>query len=114
MCLQSPRDINEAVDRFHEFLVRFLYCLTGDEHTAENLAQDVWLRIWKGLHTYDPARGPYRTWLCWLARQRAYVANRARRNHPLSALDEEAAGAVAPSTSDPFKEAVRQETEERV
>ena len=34
MCLQSPRDINEAVDRFHEFLVRFLYCLTGDEHTA--------------------------------------------------------------------------------
>jgi RNA polymerase sigma-70 factor (ECF subfamily) len=111
MCQQSPRNINEAVDLFHEFLVRFLYYRTGDWHTAEDLAQDVWFRVCRGPHTYDPSRGSYRTWLCWLARQRAYVVN---KEHPQIPLDEEACGPVDTNTLDPFLAAVRRETQERV
>jgi RNA polymerase sigma-70 factor (ECF subfamily) len=115
MCLQHPRDINEAIDHHHEFLVRFLYYRTGNWQTAEDLAQDVWLRIWQGLYTYDPSGGfVYRTWLCWLARQRAYVHNRANSVHPRISLDEEASDPVDTSTPDPLLAAVRRETQESV
>jgi RNA polymerase sigma-70 factor (ECF subfamily) len=113
MCQQSPRDINEAVDHFHEFLVRFLYYRTGNWHSAENLAQDVWLRIWQGLYTFDPSGGfTYRTWLCWLARKRAYKHN--NNAHPHVPLDEETGGPVDANAPDPFLAAVRRETQERV
>jgi RNA polymerase sigma factor (sigma-70 family) len=33
------------------------------EQDAENLRQEVLIRVWKGLRSYDPARGRFRSWL---------------------------------------------------
>jgi RNA polymerase sigma factor (sigma-70 family) len=120
---EIPRDINDAVDRFHEPLVRFLYYLVRDQHYAEDLAQTIWLQIHARTKQHDPSRGSYWTWLCWLARQRAFVHNRAARNHPQITLDEKTSGHandrsldpwIDKRSPDPFLEVVGRETEERV
>jgi RNA polymerase sigma-70 factor, ECF subfamily len=120
---ENPRDINEAVDRFHERLVRSLYYRVGNWHVADDLAQEIWLLIHAGRKQYDPSRGSYLTWLRWLARSRAFVHNRAVSNHPQITLDEKTGDHVSSSSpdpwidqssSDPFLEVVRRETKERV
>jgi RNA polymerase sigma factor (sigma-70 family) len=44
---------------------------------AEDIVQDVFLAVWKGAATYDPARGPVRPWLLQIAHFR--IANELRR-----------------------------------
>jgi RNA polymerase sigma-70 factor (ECF subfamily) len=46
---------------------------------AENLCQEVLLRVWRGLATFDPARGRFRAWLYGCVR---HVACDLRRGRP--------------------------------
>jgi RNA polymerase sigma-70 factor (ECF subfamily) len=45
---------------------------------AENLCQEVLLRVWRGIATYDPARGRFRAWLYACARNAACNLRRGR------------------------------------
>ncbi len=46
---------------------------------ADNLCQEVLLRVWRGIGTYDPARGRFRAWLYACARNAACNLRRGRR-----------------------------------
>jgi RNA polymerase sigma-70 factor (ECF subfamily) len=50
--------------------------ITNDHATAEDVTQDVFVRLWEQPQKFDPARGGLRTWLCMLARGRALDAVR--------------------------------------
>ncbi len=45
---------------------------------ADNLCQEVLLRVWRGVGTYDPARGRFRAWLYACARNAACNLRRGR------------------------------------
>jgi len=45
--------------------------MLGDRAGAEDIVQDVFLRLWERPHGYDPTRGRLRAWLCAAARYRA-------------------------------------------
>ena len=34
-----------------------------DEHTAEDILQEVFINIWTNIHQYDPAKGRFYTWM---------------------------------------------------
>jgi RNA polymerase sigma-70 factor (ECF subfamily) len=43
----------------------------GDAAAAEDIVQEVFLRLWHRPEDFDPDRGGLRTWLCTVARRRA-------------------------------------------
>ncbi len=54
--------VNELVRRKREQVVRVAYQITGDWEDAVDVAQGVFVKLWKGLRRYDPARR-FDTWL---------------------------------------------------
>ena len=51
----------EIVDQHSERVYRLAYRLTGNRHDAEDLTQDVFVRVFRSLHTYTP--GTFEGWL---------------------------------------------------
>ena len=50
----------------HDYVYRLTYALLGHAQDAEDVTQEVFLRVYKALPSYDPARASLRTWLARL------------------------------------------------
>jgi RNA polymerase sigma-70 factor (ECF subfamily) len=55
------------------------YNARSDRLDPEDLVQDVFLRVIKSAHTFDPGKASFRTWLFRIARNRCIDANRRER-----------------------------------
>ena len=53
-----------------------------DPGWAEEVVQDVFLRLWRNPRLYDPARGELRRWLLTVAHNAAVDGLRGRRGEP--------------------------------
>jgi RNA polymerase sigma-70 factor (ECF subfamily) len=60
----------------------------GDRAAAEDVTQEVFLRIWRNAHRFDPARGRAEAWITTIARNAARDALRRRAATPMEELDE--------------------------
>jgi RNA polymerase sigma-70 factor (ECF subfamily) len=70
--------LDELYCRHARGLHAFCRNLVPASHDAEDLVHDVFLRVIKGAHTFDPRRASFRTWLYRIARNRCIdVARRA-------------------------------------
>lgn len=65
----------EALQTLYHRYGRLVFSLTfnvvNDQHTAEELTLDVFMRIWEKADTYQPERALARSWLLGIARYRA-------------------------------------------
>jgi RNA polymerase sigma-70 factor (ECF subfamily) len=52
---------DEIVERHSDRVYRLAYRLTGNRHDAEDLTQEVFVRVFRSLHTYKP--GTFEGWL---------------------------------------------------
>jgi RNA polymerase sigma-70 factor, ECF subfamily len=78
-----------------------------DRGTAEEIVQDVFLAVWKGASSFDPAKGSARPWLLQIAHYRIANSLRNRSRRPRTASDSDGdrfADAPDPSP-DPGEEA---------
>jgi len=59
--------------------------MLGDRSLAEDLTQEVFLKVWRSSGTFDPSRGGFSTWLFRVTRSVALDLHRrrARRIHPV-------------------------------
>jgi RNA polymerase sigma factor (sigma-70 family) len=77
----------ELFERHHVAIYRYLLRMTGSRETAEELTQDVFVRVLKGLEQYQE-RDRERAWLFRIARNlRCDLARRAQRQ-PSTSLDD--------------------------
>jgi RNA polymerase sigma-70 factor (ECF subfamily) len=53
---------------------------------SDNLCQEVLVRVWRGIGTFDPARGTFRAWLYTCARNAAHNLRRGRHGERLGAI----------------------------
>jgi RNA polymerase sigma-70 factor (ECF subfamily) len=65
-------------------LYRFALRLLGDPGLAEETVQDTFVRAWRHVDDFDPARASMRTWLFVICRRVVIDAARARSVRPLA------------------------------
>jgi len=89
MAWLATRDIEafEALyDRYGTLVYSTALRVVGDVHLAEDISQEVFLRIWRHPDRYEPGRGRFAPWLLSVTRNGAVDAVRSRgrrRRHEL-------------------------------
>jgi RNA polymerase sigma factor (sigma-70 family) len=71
------------VRRYQARVYGLVITIVRDPGTAEDVAQEAFVRAWRHAGTYDARRGRVATWLLTIARNAAIDAMRARRPEPL-------------------------------
>ncbi len=76
------------VEQFQGMVFGLCYRMLGHREDAEDVAQDVFLRVFRSLHRWDSAR-PLKPWLLTIAanRCRTALATRSRRPVPAEFVD---------------------------
>jgi RNA polymerase sigma-70 factor (ECF subfamily) len=108
-CLRGETDAVQALVGRHQAEVYGLCCrLLGCRHDAEDVTQEVFLRVFRSLRGWDKSR-PLKPWVMGIAvnRCRTWLAQRARRPEPVDYLQETAAG-PAPDDSAELLDEIRQ------
>ena len=80
----------QALHRRHAPLVFHIVCRSLDACAAEEITQDVFLRVWQKAAAFDPARGSFRAWILQIAHRRVLNELRERGRRPRFDADSEA------------------------
>jgi RNA polymerase sigma-70 factor, ECF subfamily len=77
--------LSALYDRYSRTVFGVGLKLLGDRSLAEELVQEVFLRVWRSSRTFDPSRGSFSTWLYRVTRNIAMDLYRKRscRVHPV-------------------------------
>jgi RNA polymerase sigma-70 factor (ECF subfamily) len=78
----------------------------GDRSLAEEVVQEVFLKVWRSSHTFDPSRGSFSTWLYRVTRSVALDLHRKRVRRINSVSDGNAQMATTPDPSPGPQESV--------
>src|SRR5688572_8266645 len=85
----------ELVERFQHRLVAVMHHLVGSPHEAEDLAQEVFLRVYRTRKKYRP-KAKFSTWLFTIANNLALNALRDRKRRPILPLEVHESGPLGP------------------
>ncbi|HXZ79330.1 MAG TPA: sigma-70 family RNA polymerase sigma factor [Terriglobales bacterium] len=59
---------NEIVSQYHRRIFNICYRFTGSAHDAEDLTQEVFIKVYRTLDTYEVERGSFMTWATTITR----------------------------------------------
>jgi RNA polymerase sigma-70 factor (ECF subfamily) len=85
----------QLVEQYNHRLVTVLQHLVGSNEEAEDLAQEAFLRVFRGRKRYHP-RAKFSTWLYTIANRLALNAIRSRKRRPVVALNLRDSGPLGP------------------
>jgi RNA polymerase sigma-70 factor (ECF subfamily) len=80
----DPEILHELIETYQHRLMRYLMYLTQRRDEAEDVFQEVWLRVLRSGSTYN-GTSSFETWLCAIARN---LVVDLRRRRPVASLDE--------------------------
>ncbi len=91
--IASGKEPDAALSTLYDRYGRTVYGsglkLLGDRSLAEELVQEVFLKVWRSSRSFDPSRGGFSTWLYRITRSVAVDIHRRRGISALSVLYEE-------------------------
>jgi RNA polymerase sigma-70 factor (ECF subfamily) len=85
----------ELVERYQHRLVAVMHHLLGSADEAEDLSQEVFLRVYRARKKYRP-RAKFSTWLFTIANNLALNVLRSRQRKPVVPLDTRDSGPLGP------------------
>lgn len=83
---RDPDALDEVYQRYSRAVHSLAYRIVSDRAMAEDVTQDVFLKLWRQPDSYNPERGSLGSWLLSVAHNRAIDVLRRRRvrdEHPL-------------------------------
>jgi RNA polymerase sigma-70 factor (ECF subfamily) len=75
---RDERALEALYNRYGDYVYSVCLRMVGDVQLAEDLTQEVFLRLWRRPDLYDVARGRFVTWLLSVARNRGIDERRSR------------------------------------
>jgi RNA polymerase sigma-70 factor (ECF subfamily) len=103
LCDGDEHAFAALVERYHALLVNLALSYVGELAVAEEVAQETWLEVVRGVHRFE-GRSTLKTWLCAIlvnrARTRAVREARTVSFSALAAADGSDDGGVAPDRFD--------------
>ena len=90
-----PEAFQELVERYQHRLVAVMHHLVGNADEAEDLAQEVFLRVYRARKKYHPS-AKFSTWLFTIANNLALNALRTRQRKPTIPLPSQDSGPLGP------------------
>ncbi|TNM37592.1 RNA polymerase sigma factor SigE [Nocardioides albidus] len=98
---QGPSDLDwgRIVEEHSDRVYRLALRLTGNRHDAEDLTQEVFVRVFRSLHTYTP--GTFEGWLHRITTNLFLDQARRRQRIRFDALSEERAARLASASPAP-------------
>src|SRR6516164_4149478 len=91
----DPAAFAELVGNYQNRLVGVMHHLVGNAEEAEDLAQEVFLRVYRSRKRYR-ARCKFSTWMFTIANNLAFNARRARQRRPVVQLAANDSGPLGP------------------
>src|SRR5947209_19773532 len=91
----EPGAFEELVELYQHRLVAVMRHLVGNAQEAEDLAQEVFLRVYRVRQKYRP-RAKFSTWLFTIANNLALNVLRSRQRKPVVPLDVNDSGPLGP------------------
>jgi RNA polymerase sigma-70 factor, ECF subfamily len=88
-----------------------IVCIVGRREIAEEVLQDVYVRVWRRASQFDPSKGSPITWLATIARNLALDAVKRPTWRPVGECSE---ALEMPSGDDPFAELSRDDDRRRL
>jgi RNA polymerase sigma-70 factor (ECF subfamily) len=82
MASRQEQALSELYDRYNRLVYSLTINILIDEALAEEVTQDVFLRVWDKAGTYNSNLGKVSSWLVSIARNRAIDVYRSRRKRP--------------------------------
>lgn len=95
--------VGELYERYRLRALAIAYRVTNNAHSAEEIAQEAFVSIWRHAGTYRPELGPARPWICAIVQNAAIDALRQSKDAVKQRPLEEAW--MSPSTADVFSDA---------
>lgn len=71
MAIGDGRALEQLYDRYHILVYSVALRVVRDQMLAEDVVQEVFVRLWRRPQAYDPARGRFLSWLMSVTRNRA-------------------------------------------
>ncbi|MBF6600211.1 MAG: sigma-70 family RNA polymerase sigma factor [Dehalococcoidia bacterium] len=78
LCARDLAAFEHLYDRYSDLVHSVVLRVVGDGYVAEDVTQDVFLRLWRKPEQFDVSRGKFVTWLLSVARNRSIDE---RRSH---------------------------------
>jgi RNA polymerase sigma-70 factor (ECF subfamily) len=82
IALSQESALSELYDRYSRLIYSLAFNSLGDQDLAEEVTQDVFLRVWKKADTYRPDQGKVSLWLGSITRNRAIDVIRRLKSRP--------------------------------
>ncbi|HEY5088259.1 MAG TPA: sigma-70 family RNA polymerase sigma factor [Gemmatimonadaceae bacterium] len=79
---RDERAFQELVERYQTRLLNFIYRTIGDRERAEDLVQEVFIRVYRHIHRFDTTK-KFSTWIYTIASNLAKNELRNRSRNPL-------------------------------
>jgi RNA polymerase sigma factor (sigma-70 family) len=84
----DTRAFEELIEAYQMRVIGTVAKMIGDDTDAEDIAQQVFIRVWNSAARYTPS-AKFTTWLFTIARNLVFNELRRRKRHPTTPLDRE-------------------------
>lgn len=97
----DKKSLEVLIERHLKPIYNFIYYYVGDAPSAEDVTQDVFVRVWRKINKFDEKKS-FKTWLFSIAKNAALDFLKKKKAVPFSELEnEEGENAIIETMADP-------------